>query len=85
MPKPSPTHLFCVGLGNRARHLPVGIRRRLVVIVVLLIAAAAVALGADVSAVVGAIALPSAAVKLADLAVGSGPGRQRSQPAVQGR
>ncbi|MFF1873010.1 hypothetical protein [Kitasatospora herbaricolor] len=85
LPKPGPVPLFCVGLEDRLRDLLAGARRRLVVIVVLLTAACAVALGAEITTVVEVLALPSAAVKLADLAVDVGAGRRRSRPALQGR
>ncbi|WP_279198399.1 hypothetical protein [Kitasatospora aureofaciens] len=83
MPEPGPTHLFCVGLGDRVRGIPAGVRRRLVVVVVLLTAIAVVVLGADIATVVEVLALPPAAVKLADLAVGAS--RWRNRPALQGR
>ncbi|WP_033355698.1 hypothetical protein [Kitasatospora aureofaciens] len=91
MPEPGPTHLFCVGLGDRVRGIPAGVRRRLVVVVVLLTAIAVVlltaiavvVLGADIATVVEVLALPPAAVKLADLAVGAS--RRRNRPALQGR
>ncbi|MFC5644607.1 hypothetical protein [Kitasatospora cinereorecta] len=83
---PSALRLLCVGLGDRARALPAGVRRLLVVAVVLISATLAVVLGADPATVTWALALPSDAVKLADLAVGEKPGRRRSgRPALQGR
>ncbi|MFI8085289.1 hypothetical protein ACIF6L_31430 [Kitasatospora sp. NPDC086009] len=83
MSKSSPARLSCVGLEDRLRNLPVGARRRLVVIVLLFTAAWAVALGVEITTVVEVVALPPAAVKLADLAVGAGTARRRSR--LQGR
>ncbi|MET9618122.1 hypothetical protein [Kitasatospora indigofera] len=86
MPKPRFLRLFCVGPQDRGNRLPAGVRQRLVVVVVLLTAAVAIALGVNVTTVVEAVALPSAVVKLADLSVGTGPGRPRSgTSARQGR
>ncbi|CAN3986002.1 hypothetical protein [Kitasatospora purpeofusca] len=85
VPRPSRARLFCVGLQDRLRSIPARSRRRLVVVIVLLTAGAAVALGADISTVVKVVALPPAAVKLAELVVGASPGRRRSQLALQGR